>query len=236
MATGGRVRNGLLSYLLVAIAIQILLASFYWAKSKGFAFIDIGSDTFNCFYPLQVAVAHQLQELHSITWSFELGLGGFIGSLIDPLWLIFGWPPDSWQLPLRLPMFALRSIVGGAFFFGYLRVVGFRAPLSVIGGLGYAFCSYGMINAQWEVMHGTEFMQFSAYLFLLERYLSGGSRWAAVGAGIAVGIGHPLGLYMFALFTLVYGAVRLCITASGARIASLRRFFFLVYGVFLVLR
>ena len=189
----------------------------FLAKSKAFAFYNFGSDTFYCFYPLQVAVAQQLKELHTFTWSFDLGLGGFLGSWFDPLWLITGWFPDSWQLSLRLPMFVARMLVGGGFIYGYLRQTGFREPVAVVGGLGYAFSSCAMINAQWEAMQGTELMQLPALLFLLELYLHQRNRWAAVAAGIVVGIGHPLGLYMFALLTVAYACVRLGIQPPHER-------------------
>jgi uncharacterized membrane protein YfhO len=229
---GTRVRSGLRVYLLLAVGIQLLLALFYIAKSKSFVFADIGTDTFFCFYPLQMAISHQLHELHQITWSFELGLGGFLGSLVDPLLLFFGWLPDSWQLPLRLPMFGLRSVVGGGFLFGYFRLLGFRPTIAVIGGLGYAFSSYAMINAQWEVMHGTEFMQFGAYLFFLEWYLRRHSYWAGVCAGVAIGLGHPLGLYMFALFTLPYALVRIFGAAREQRLETLKSL--LMFGLWTI--
>jgi len=202
-------RHGLRIYLAVAAGITSLLSTYYLAKAKAFAFVDIGCDTFYCFYPLQVAISKQLHHLQSITWSFDLGLGGFMGSLIDPMWLITGWLPESWQLSLRLPMFVLRLLLGGGFIYGFLRLLRFDAALCVLGGLCYSFCAYATINAQWEVLHGTEYVQFAIYLYCLERYLQTGSRWPAVACGFVVGIGHPLGLYMFALLGAVYAVGKL---------------------------
>ena len=209
--------RGFLIYLGAAAAVAFVLSLHFLTRAKAFAFYDIGSDTFSCFYPLQVAVAQQLKSLHAVTWSFELGLGGFLGSWFDPLWLVTGWLPDAWQLSLRLPMFLSRLLLGGGFFYGYLRHVGFRAPVAVIGGLGYAFSSCGLINAQWEVMQGTEFVQLPAYLFLLEGYMRGRRPWAGVAAGIVVGLGHPLGLYMFTLLGVAYGIVRLALLGGTRR-------------------
>lgn len=227
-------RNGLRLYLLVALGLHCLFALYYVTKSKAFAFADIGSDTFSCFYPLQVAVAHQLKTLHEVTWSFELGIGGFIASIFDPLWLVVGWFPDSWQLALRLPMFIFRSVLGGAFFFGYFRILGVRAQIAVMAGLGYAFSSYAMINAQWEVLHGTEFMQLSAYLFLLELFLRRGSRFAAIAAGVTIGLGHPLGMYMFALFTLLYVTARIFVIGRAESVGSTVRAV-VIFGLWCVL-
>lgn len=204
----GAWRSGLGIYLAIATTAAFALSVPFLVQAKAFAFVDIGSDTFYQFYPLQVAVARQLKALHEVTWCFDLGLGGFIGTLFDPFWLVTGWLPDSWQLALRLPMFWTRLLLAGAFFYGYLRQIGIRTPLAVLGGLGYGFSSYGTLNAQWEALHGTEFLQFAVYLFLLERHLSTRSKWFAVGAGAAVGLGNAIGLYMFALFSLLYLAVR----------------------------
>ena len=201
--------GGFRLYLSIACLTAFILSLYFITQGKAFAFYDIGSDTFLIFYPLQVAVAKQLQTLHSVTWSFDLGLGAFIGSWFDPMWLVTGWMPVSWQLPLRLPMFLLRLVAGGGFFYGYLRQIGLRSPIAVIGGLGYAFSTYGVINAQWDVMQGVEFVQFAAYLFFLERYMHSRKLSAGVAAGFAVGIGHPFELYMFGLFSIVYGIVRI---------------------------
>lgn len=209
--------SGIWAYFLVAGAISALIVLYFVIKQQAFAFVDVGSDTFFCFYPLQVAVARQLQQLHTLTWSFDLGLGGYLGTLFDPLWLVTGWLPLDWQLALRLPMFVFRILLAGAFFHAYLRRIGLSPRLATFGALGYAFSSYAMVNVQWEVMHGTEFVQFAAYLWLFETYVRS-RRWiAAVAAGIVVGLGNPIGLWMFALFTLVYGTVRFAAMPRGGR-------------------
>jgi Bacterial membrane protein YfhO len=219
--------GGMRLYLLIALAIEGIYSLYYIVKSKAFSFVDVGVDTFFCFYPLQVAVGRQLRELNNITWSFDLGLGGYLGTLLDPLWLVTALFPDSWQLALRLPLFLFKLLVGGAFFYGYLKVVGFRTALSVLGALAYAFSSYGITNAQWDLISGVEFVQFAGYLFLLETYLRIHRPWAAVCAGVIIGLGHPLGLYSFALLTVVYGLARMALNGHGglsAYVGSFARF------------
>jgi hypothetical protein len=223
-ARAGLRTRGFAACVTLIVLVAGLLSLYYLLKGKAFAFYDVGSDTWFCFYPLQVAVARQLHALHDVTWSWELGLGGFLGTLLDPLLLATGWLPESWQLGTRLPMFVFRLLAGGACFYAYLREIGLRSPAATVGGLGYAFSSYGLINAQWEVMHGTEFVQFAAFVFLLERFLRTRAAWCGVAAGFVVGIGHPLGLYMFALFGLVYAIVRLALTSDDRR-SDLRAWF-----------
>jgi Bacterial membrane protein YfhO len=209
--------KGFLTYVAAALAVECVLAFYFLFKSKAFAFFAFGSDTLYQYYPLQVAAARQLKALHDVTWSFDLGLGAYPGMIFDPLWLITGWMPDSWQLSLRLPVFLLRLLTAGAFFFGYLRRIGFLAPVAVIGGLGYAFSSYGTINAQWDSAPGVEFLQLAIYLYLFERYFRGKERWVAVAAGAVVGLGSPIGLYQFALFSALYASIRIAFEARASR-------------------
>ncbi|MBS0557683.1 MAG: YfhO family protein [Proteobacteria bacterium] len=209
-------------YLLIAICLLTVLSLHYLLTAHAFAFYDIGSDTFFQFFPLQIVQARQLHELHSISWSFDLGLGGYVGSLFDPFMLLTGWLPESWQLGSRLPMFAVRVISAGGFFYAYLRLIRFEPHLAILGALGYAFSSYGMLNAQWEVMHGTEFVQLAIFLYLLEKYLATQNRWAPIAAGIVVGLGHPMGLYMFGLFGLLYALARSTTIPAGERLSYFR--------------
>lgn len=188
-----------------------LIAGDYVIHGKAFAFADIGSDTFFSFYPQQLEIARQLQEMGTFGWSFHLGLGGFLGNLFDPTWLLTGWLPLDWQLGLRLPVFLAKTMTAGGFMFAYLRLVGFEIRLAALGALCYALCDYAMINAQWEIIHGTEFVQFPAFLYLVERYFRTGSHLPAVLAGVVVGVGNPFGLYTFAFFTALYLSVRFLI-------------------------
>ena len=216
-------RHPICVYLAIALAMIFILSLSFLLRGKAFAFADIGVDTFFQFFPLQIADSRQLHELHAITWSFNLGLGGYLGSLFDPLLLFTGWLPESWQLASRLPMFALRTVAAGGFFYGYLRLLRFEPRIAILGGLGYAFSSYGMLNAQWEVLSGTEFVQFAVFLYLFEKYLNTRSRWTPIGAGIVIGLGHPMGLYMFGLFGLIYALVRSIAIASSERSIYLRK-------------
>ncbi|HET8899509.1 MAG TPA: YfhO family protein [Rhodanobacteraceae bacterium] len=201
-------RSSTLWYLAAAAIPFALVIANYVANGKALAFADIGADTIFSFYPLQLGISRAFHALDFSAWSFHLGLGGFIGNLFDPLWLVTSWLPLDWQLGARLPTFIIRDLLAGGFMLAYLKEVGFERRYALLGGLCYAFCDYGMINAQWEVLHGTEFLQFSLYLFLLERALRKNSAGAAIAAGAVIGLGNAFGLYEFAFFTALYLAVR----------------------------
>ena len=83
-----RHKNGNLLYLAVAIAMTLLLSVDYVVKHHAFAFVDIGSDTFFQFLPLQIAEVRQLHALLELTWSFNIGLGAYMGSDFDPIYVV----------------------------------------------------------------------------------------------------------------------------------------------------
>ncbi len=199
---------GLPLYLAYAIPIMCLLSISYIVKHQGLAFVDIGSDTFFQFLPLQVAEADQLRQLHDLTWSFNLGLGAYLGSVWCPIQLLISSLfPDSWQLAIRLPVYWFHLLLAGAFFFAYLRRLAFTENLSIFGALAYTFSSYTMVNVQWDP-YMIQIVQFAAYLYFLETFLRGGKSWNAVAAGLTIGLGHVFDIYTFSLLTLLYSAAR----------------------------
>lgn len=202
-----RHKNGNLLYLAVAIAMTLLLSVDYVVKHHAFAFVDIGSDTFFQFLPLQIAEVRQLHALLELTWSFNIGLGAYMGSDFDPIQLLAILFPGSWQLGIRLPLYLLKLLLAGAFFQAFLRRAGFEREFSVIGGLGYAFCSFAIVNGQWGE-NGFALVQFAAMLCFLEGYLRDRSRWNAVAVGITVGSGAAFDVYTLGLFSVLYLAAR----------------------------
>lgn len=198
-----RGQGGLLLYLAYALGIAVLLSLYYVIKHRAFAFVDIGIDLYNFYYPIQVAQARQLRELHDLTWSFQLGLGGYLGMPINPLRLLFAPLPDSWQLGARLPIYFVRLVLGGSFFYGYLRRVHFDPKQAVIGALAFSYSSYAVVNGQWD-SEGLVVLQFAAYLYFLESYLCTRKLWFAVGAGLTIGLGSIFYPFTFALLSIAY--------------------------------
>lgn len=199
--------GGLALYFACALGIAVLISLYYVVKQRAFAFVDIGIDSFNFYYPIQLSQARQLRDLHDLTWSFDLGLGGYLGLPINPLRLLLAPLPDSWQLGVRLPIYFARVILSGGFFYGYLRRIHFDRNLAVIGGLAFAYSSYAVINGQWD-SEGLVVLQFAAYLFFLESYLRGGSAWFAVGAGLVLGAGSIFYPFTFAILSVLYVIAR----------------------------
>ncbi len=200
-------KRGFLWYLIPALAIVLVLSLYYLIKHRAFAFVDIGIDSFSYYYAFQVAHARQLHELHTMTWSFNAGLGSYIGWLSNAFVWLNALFPESWQLGLRLPTFFLRVLLAGGFMFGYLRKIGVEAGISAAGALAYAFCGYAMVNGQWDTQ-GYVIPQLAAYLFFFECYFRGRKARYAVLAGLVVGSGAVFDTYTFSLLSLLYVIAR----------------------------
>jgi hypothetical protein len=211
---GSSATESFLLYLALASGIALTLSLHYVFKHRVFAFADIGVDLFTYYYPLQIIQAQQLRELHTLAWSFQLGLGGYIGSVFNPTQLVTAWLPEDWQLGVRLPTYFLKLILSGAFFFGYLRRIRFEHGLAVIGALAFAFSSYSIVNGQWDTQ-GLIALQFAAYLFFFESFFRSGNFWYAVAAGLTVGSGSAFDVYSFSLLSLLYIIVRPSFTSKG---------------------
>jgi hypothetical protein len=200
-------RKDFLVYLALASSIALLLSLQFLLKDRAFAFVDIGIDLFSYYYPIQIIQAQQLQQLHDLAWSFQLGLGGYIGTVFNPTQLATAWLPEAWQLGVRLPTFFLRLILAGAFFFGYLRKIRFDPGLATIGALAFSFSCFSIVNGQWD-SQGLILLQFAAYLFFFEGYFRSANLWYAVAAGLTAGFGQAFDTFSLALLSLLYITIR----------------------------
>lgn len=197
-------------YRVYLVAFTVLATVMAWPFLFGglaFAFSDIGTDTFVQFFPLNVAHAQQLAGDEGLTWSFKLGLGGYIGTHFDPFWMLQGLLPESMQMHARIYTYLLKLGLAGLFFSCYLQTIGLRGTLVVLGGLAYAFSEYALVNGQWD-LHGTELVHFAVLLYLLEKYIRSGQLAFPLLIGLLLGAGHSFNLYTSAFFSLLYVLVR----------------------------
>lgn len=213
---GSRLEHWAMFLVLFAI-VAIVMAWPFLFKSQSFAYIDVGGDTFVQFYPLNVLHAQQMAIGDGFNWSFNLGLGSYSGSHFDPFWMVQAMLPESVQLQARIFFYLAKLLLAGLFFLGYLRAIGIRPELAVVGGLAYAFSGYALINGQWD-LHGTEVLHFAALVYLLERYLRSGRLEFAVLIGLLLGAGHSFNLHTSALFSAMYVVIRLLLVNDKFRV------------------
>lgn len=146
-----------------------------------FAYTDIGSDTFSQFAPTAMQMARTVAREGFTGWSFQSGLGSatafWLADIFNLLSQIGG--PDQ-VLRLRIWVYVLKLILGGAAFFALVRCYVTRWETAVISALAYTFCGYIVINGQWD-SESTAFIFYPLILWAITRLLRGGGlHWLPV--------------------------------------------------------
>lgn len=140
-----------------------------------FAYLDIGSDTYGQHVPLAMHMARTLAAEGWTGWSFNIGLGAPTSAMVSDAFTLLSQlgGPDH-VLGLRIWVYLLKTVLGGAAFFALVRQYTVRPETAVIAALAYSFCGYMTINGQWDT-HATEFVFFPLLLWAMTRTLRGGS-------------------------------------------------------------
>ncbi len=174
-----------------------------------YLFDDSASDTINVFYPNLFHVADYLHTTGLPAWSFNQGIGQniFPNALGDPFnWLLYATGAEhladyiAWVEVLKL-------LLGGFFFYKYLRVMGLGGYVSVMGGLLFSFSGFALIGSKWYSF-SSNLPQFALLLLGFELFFQQGRWWVfalAVALLSAVGL---VNLYVYAVFMAVYFLVR----------------------------
>ena len=210
------VRRDCAVYAVMFIAVAAVLCMPYLSGIWAMAFTDVGNDTFYQFYPLNLEHARQLSRDGEITWSFRLGLGGYVGTHFDPFMWLQGLFPESWQLSMRIYTYLAKLGLAGLAMLFYLRLIGLAGLPVILGALSYAFGDYALINGQWD-LHGTELLHFILLAYLLERYLRSGNAGFALLIGLLLGLSHPFNLFTSAFFTVLYLIARTVVLCDWSR-------------------
>lgn len=205
-STGSLARD-VLAYAVLFALVAVGVAWPYLAGHWALAFSDAGGDLLYQYYPLDLEHSRQFAQGGGITWSFRLGLGGYIGTHFDPFMWLQAVFPESWQLKLRIWTYLLKLGLAGLAMVAYLRMIGLHGLPVVLGGLAFAFSDYALINGQWDI-HSTELVHFIFLACLLEWFLRSGSVIPGLLIGLMLGFGHPFNMFTSAFFTILYVLAR----------------------------
>src|SRR5690606_24772145 len=205
-STGSLARD-VLAYAVLFALVAVGVAWPYLAGHWALAFSDAGGDLLYQYYPLDLEHSRQFAQGGGITWSFRLGLGGYIGTHFDPFMWLQAVFPESWQLKLRIWTYLLKLGLAGLAMVAYLRMIGLHGLPVVLGGLAFAFSDYALINGQWDI-HRTELVHFIFLACLLEWFLRSGSVIPGLLIGLMLGFGHPFNMFTSAFFTILYVLAR----------------------------
>lgn len=162
--------------LLVALQAAVALVLFhdYIFGPKFFAFIDIGSDTFAQFVP---ALMHEaLPGNWASAWSFNLGLGGPLPAPSNPFSLLGIVAGAQHVLDLRIWVYLVKILAGGAAFYGFVLATGARRDIALIVALSYSFCGYVMTDGQWDPS-STEFVTYALILWAIGQHANRAKVW-----------------------------------------------------------
>jgi len=164
---------------LVLLALQVLLALVlfrgFFFGAYYFAYYDIGSDSYFAFVPNAMHLARAIASEGFHGWSFEVGLGSPTAWLPRDAFALLNAAggPDK-VLPLRIWVYLLKVVLGGAFFFLLIRNYTERGESAVIGALAYSFCGFMVVNGQWDP-EATEFVFLPLILWAIAAYLRTGN-------------------------------------------------------------
>lgn len=199
--------KGVAFALVLSGALWFLLKRYFLGK-YAFAFHDIGNDTFVSYFANQVLLSRQLHNALTISWSFSIGAGAYLGTFADAIALVgAGMFPPEMQLSLRVYEFSLRVLISGCFMYLYFRRLGTGYIAACIGGWAYALSGYMVTNGQWDDQ-GTMVAILAVLLFSIESCLTTGVTGWLVLCGICVGVAGSYNIYLVAFSTAGYLFVR----------------------------
>ena len=198
---------------LYLLCLAILCIGFYVFKdyllfNKLYIFKDIGSDTYNQFYPTFVMITDYIRHEGIPTWSFASGMGQNI----------FGATNDIFNIPIYLAgvknipyilvyIELLKVLLAGVLFYLYLRTLSFTKFTSLTGGLLFAFSGYMIVGGGWYG-HSESMLTLGFLLFAFEK-LYREDRWYYFPLAVILMMdASPFYLYSFSVFLFTYTLFR----------------------------
>lgn len=175
-----------------------------------FFFKDIGSDTYNYSYPYTYNVAQYIEQHGTPSWSFNRSMGQnmYPFFLRDPFDLFMYLGGSKNLIYNTIFKEYAKVVLGGLFFYCYLRQLSLSAYSSIIGGLCYAFCGFMIIGGTWALF-SFEAMNFALLLFAFELWFSKG-KWMLFPIPIFLfGLSQPFNLFVYGIFLLAYAILRM---------------------------
>lgn len=197
-----------LAFTLIAVVAFFVFKDFLLFK-KAMLYKDIGSDTLNANYPI---LTHTADYIHSIglpSWSFNYGMGQnlFPFFLRDPFDIIlYMIGKDNVAFGIGYNEF-FKVILGGLFFFLYLRTLEMKGFTCIVGALLYSFTGFMILGGGWYIF-STEAVMTALLLLAFEKLYKHNSWYLFPVAIAGLGMSMPFNLYLYGLFLIIYATVR----------------------------
>jgi uncharacterized membrane protein YfhO len=201
--------KGLYFFVGLAVFIGVIVFWNYLTFKNLYLFKDIGSDTVNFSLPQFVYIHDYLRSDGMPAWSFNQGMGQNIFPFIvrDPFDFIL-YAMDKNSLPYGIIYVEfIKIILGGTFFFLFLRTIRMSTFVSIVGGLIFSFCGFMILGSGWYIFT-YEAMCASLLLYAFERFFIY-NKWVLFPVAIfLISASMPFNLYLYGLFLAIYAGIR----------------------------
>ena len=181
----------------------------YLLGKAAYQFKDIGSDSINLTHTILIWL-HDYWRTEGIpSWSFQQGMGlNLYPFFFDQFfWIIPFFSKEN--IPYTIVWVTWFEIMAaGVVFYFYLKTLNLSRFASLIGGLCYAYCAYGVISSTWVNRFEIELFNNALLLLALERFFQKKSWWLIPIAIALMTIDMPFNLYPFSFLILGYCVFR----------------------------
>lgn len=202
--------NGIFVLAALLLIVQLVVFHDYIFLRKLYLFLDIGSDSYNIYYPNMVHDARYLSTDGIPTWSFYKGMGEavFPGGIQNPLNLfLYGLGPDRLAYGIVF-VELIKSFLTGLLFYGYFGLLGLSSFTRVISGISAAFLGYLILGSSGWYAHSSNVLFFALLLAAFELFYVK-KNWLLFPVAIFFIASNPFRLYLFGLFLFFYALMRM---------------------------
>jgi hypothetical protein len=196
--------------LFLILLIQLVVFKDYILFKKIYLFLDIGSDSYNLFYPAYVDCARYLRAEGFPTWSFSSGMGAsvFPGGLNCPFnWILYIIGPENLAYGIIF-VELLKMLLTGGIAYLYLGILDFSKYTSLVGGVLAAFIGYLVLGSSGWYGHSTSVVYFFLLLYAFELFYRKNNPVVFPLAVFFVA-SDPFKLYIYSVFLFTYVLFRL---------------------------
>ncbi len=202
-------KMGLLT-IISALLICLIVYSPFIFGDKLYIFNDVGSDTFDSYWPIYKYLTNMLQNFDFRQWNHSFGIGNdiytFASFLFDPFILILCFF-NEFNLVYGLLFISILKITCIAFFmYLFLCERNVDCKVAFLGSLLFAFSSYVIIWGQ-HYQFLTYMFYFSVNIYMLQRWLNNKK---SIGMILSVCMLMVFSLYFsftYFLFSIFYVAI-----------------------------
>ncbi len=204
-----QIRGGYIFLFLVLVIQGIVFKDFIFLK-KLYLFLDIGSDSYNLFYPAFVECARYIRTEGIPTWSFYSGMGEsiFPGGLSSPfVWPLYMLGPEKLAYGIVFVELS-KMLLAGIFVYLYLCILNFSKYTAVLGGVLASFLGYMVLGSTGWFGHSTNVVYFFFLLYAFELFYKKNVPTLFPLAVFFVAT-EPFRLYLYGVFLFTYALFRM---------------------------